>query len=170
MNSYKISDTCIQLVLPRASNQFRAGHYSPRFHWFDTRPHPSNRQLVIPAVVDDEQICEKIIPANSSTGVAEIFSGENSSEDFIPRQASLGGWWGALSQNGTRNEEEMEQRRKLDNPEEMKDRREQLAQYFLNKYQSHTKDEMKLYSTFAQRMRDNTIAFEKFCSTDTNTH
>ena len=184
-NSYKISDTCVQLALSLSS--YRDGFYSNRKalggYEFRTLSHPSNRQPIIPAVVDDEQTCEKFTEVKSYTGVAEIVFGENPPEDFIPRRTFTHDsemrqrWYRTRHgkkkkklRNGNRSEKQMEQRRKLDDPSIMKDRREQLAQYFLKKYKSHTQEQMDLYSTFAQRMRDNTLAFEKFCSTDTNTH
>ena len=50
------------------------------------------------------------------------------------------------------------------NPEKMKHRRQQLAEYFINKYARHTTDELHNYLKFAQRMKDNDIEFENFCS------
>ncbi len=60
----------------------------------------------------------------------------------------------------------MENRQKFENPEEMMGIREKLAKYFMAKYQCYTKEELNNYLKFAQRMKDNTMAFETFCSTN----
>jgi hypothetical protein len=61
----------------------------------------------------------------------------------------------------------MEERQKFENPEEMIGVREKLARYFMEKYKCYTKEELDDYLKFAQRMKDNTMAFEMFCSTNT---
>jgi len=36
----------------------------------------------------------------------------------------------------------------------------------MEKYKCYTNEQLEVYSKFAQRMKDNTMAFEKFCSTN----
>ena len=118
-------------------------------------------------MVDEERVYGKPTEdIQSCTSVSQVLAEENSAENFIPRRTGTHKPYEPISLgNDIRSEEQMEERRKFDNPEEMKDRREQLTRYFLNKYKRYTQEQMDVYSTFAQRMRDNTLAFEKFCST-----
>ena len=165
-NSYKISDASIQLALDTNRSYWNSWSSGARFG-IGLKSSPISEQPISRMLVmDQEQTYGKPTEGiQSSTGLSGIFSEENpSADDFIPRRTETYGSYGHL-ENYIRSEGEMEERRKLDNPEEKKTRREQLAQYFLSKYKRYTQEEMDVYSPFAQRMRDNTLAFENFCST-----
>jgi hypothetical protein len=67
-----------------------------------------------------------------------------------------------------RTDEEMRRRAELDDPNKMIKRRAELAKYFLETYAGTylkmTEDKMAPYLQFAQRMKDNAVAFEEFCT------
>ncbi|CAF3163547.1 unnamed protein product [Rotaria sp. Silwood2] len=98
--------------------------------------------------------------------LSQVFPTIVSTSDFIPRRVEIP-YRCNFSGHSERSEKQMEKRRELDNPENMKHIRDKLGEYFMNKYKHYTKTQMNVYLKFAQRMKDNSIEFEKFCSTAT---
>jgi hypothetical protein len=129
---------------------------------------PITEQPIREISVDKDQTygkCTKKI--QPFVGLSEVFPPDCSTDDFIPRRTNTNYFrteW--TTANSFRNEEEMKERQKYENPEEMKHVREKLAKYFMEKYKCYTTEHLEVYSTFAQRMRDNTMAFEAFCLTN----
>jgi hypothetical protein len=168
-NSYKILDSSIQTVLSSAKHGFSTGL---RSCWDSLARsiyvhRPVFQQPANEISIDTDEIYGKSTERNeSSIGLSQVFSLDQSTDDFIPSRTQVNLPCLPVG-NILRTEEEMEQRRKLDNPEEMKHVREKLAKYFMDRYKHYTKEQMDFYSKFAQRMKDNTLAFEAFCSTNT---
>jgi hypothetical protein len=132
---------------------------------------PIFKQPVNQISIEKDETYGKPTERNQSfTGLSQVFSPDHSTDDFIPRRIQTRPFdprtiWGL--ENTLRTEEEMEQRQKFENPEEMKQVREKLAKYFMDKYKCYTEEQMNVYSKFAQQMKDNTMGFETFCSTNT---
>lgn len=60
----------------------------------------------------------------------------------------------------------VQKRRILDKPDRMKDGHEKNAKKSIKNYEPLSREELDAYKEkFAQRMRENIIEFEKFCST-----
>ena len=85
-----------------------------------------------------------------SNGISQVFPTENSTVDFIPLRPMREYFWPLVSRetDEIRNEEELKKRDELDNPERMKDIREQLAKYFIEKYKCYTKEQLDVYLPF----------------------
>lgn len=105
------------------------------------------------------------------TGISQVSPTRYATVDFIPRRTRenfsyfyVGNAW------VSRTEEEMENRRKFENVKEMKPVREKLAKYFMGKYKRYTQEELDNYLEFAQRMKNNTVVFETFCSNNAITN
>jgi hypothetical protein len=161
-DSYKVSDLFIQSILPtncalQSNEPFDCGYY--------------HRQITEVSTDEDQTYGKCTKKIQPFVGLSEVFPPNRSTDDFIPRRTNTHyfnsyfrtGW---TIENISRNEEEMEKRQKFENPEEMRHVREKLAKYFMEKYKCYTNEQLEVYSKFAQRMKDNTMAFEKFCSTN----
>jgi hypothetical protein len=171
-NSYKISDLSIQTILSPPKRCF-LGYFDPEC-WTQNLTYvhrPIFKQPLNQISIDTDETYGKPTERNQSfTGLSQIFPPDHSTDDFIPRRIPMNfldryvsfQW----SKEYIRTEKEMKQRQKFENPEEMKHVREKLAKYFMDRYKCYTEQQMNVYSKFAQRMKDNTMAFETFCSTN----
>lgn len=161
VDSYTVSGLCIRSILSTnfvfpSNKAVTCGHY----------PRPITGQAISDMLAEEDQTY------GISTKKTHLFPPDHSTDDSIPRRRGpnyfdsyFGTRWNL--ENESRSEEQMEERQKFENPEEMIGVREKLAQYFMAKYKCYTKEELDDYLKFAQRMKDNTMAFEMFCSTNT---
>ncbi|CAF5127240.1 unnamed protein product, partial [Rotaria sp. Silwood1] len=164
-NSYKISNSAVHSVLsPRTSRRFNYGKmYSPLQSIVEQ---PIRQSSVNKIWLHEDhtygKCTEKI---QLFGGLSQIFSTEHSVVDFIPHRTSYTYFdqfrMLQLADGASRTETEMKTFDEFQNPEKAKSKRETIANYFTEKYK-YTKEQLDVYSKFAQQMKDNTVAFEQF--------
>ncbi|CAF1388528.1 unnamed protein product [Rotaria sordida] len=171
-NSYKVSDLYIHSVLSAhlfAYSSSFLGGFSCGYVRESLNDQPITRFSVNKIWVDEDQVHEKCPEKiQSLDGLSQVFPAESSTIDFIPRRGK-GQCFNlfrmlSLGDSTNRSEKEMEKLHELENPEKMKHIREKIANYFMERYK-YTKEQLDVYLKFAQRMKDNSMEFEMFCST-----
>ncbi|CAF1440926.1 unnamed protein product [Rotaria sordida] len=169
-NHYKIADSSILSIFSTKPN----GTFFSSSCWYSGKPCGDRKiqnQTIRLCTVN--MLTDESPTYGHQTGqfqiidsLSQVFPTIVSTPDFIPRRVEIPFRSDFLG-HSERSEKQMEKRRELDNPENMKHIRDKLAEYFINKYKHYTKTQMNVYLKFAQRMKDNAIEFEKFCSTAT---